>query len=140
MNKPQQPDFNSIWWESAKLARTAQVDYGRWIVNTLWLMHSGAIAGLLTKWDGHSPVPYPTAITFFVAGIVLAFLTASFAWLNFTVSEAWFKSWTYAGDKWSFKPVDKHSRWLKWTTFTCVVAVGCSIACLIGGAVCILCG
>jgi hypothetical protein len=132
------PPFNAIWFESSKSARTAQVDYGRWIVNTLWLMHSGAIAGLLAKWNGNGIPPQPSALKFFVAGIVLAFGTAAAAWLNFSIADVLFRKWTYAGDDWHSTDVTTCSKWLQRTMYIAIAAVAGSIICLIAGAVCIL--
>lgn len=132
------PDFGAIWWETAKAAKAAQIEYGRWIVNTLWLMHSGAIAGLLSKWDGKTAPSQSTAIGFFVAGIVLAFATAALAWLNFTVADAWFRKWTFAGDNWAEQDVKTLSIWLQRSMYAAVACVGFSLFCLVIGVVCVL--
>jgi len=131
-------DLNVYWWDSAKLAWNAQVDYGRWIVNTLWLMHSGAIAGLLYKWSGQGVLPHKVAIGLFVAGILFAFGTAIAAWLNFTVAEDWFRRWTYARELWPETDISDHSAWLQRTKWVAVVCVGMSLFCLLGAAAVIL--
>jgi hypothetical protein len=74
----------SFWSDLAKTASDAQVQYGRWIINTLWLMHSGAIAGLATKWDAHETLPFKSSFVCFGLGILLAFAAAIFSWFNFT--------------------------------------------------------
>lgn len=131
-------EFNGIWWDSAKLAWNAQVDYGRWIVNTLWLMHSGAVAGLLYKWDARAPLPQSTAISFFIFGIVLAFVTACAAWLNFSVAEHLFRRWTYSKDDWPNVPIDENTKWMKRTTYVAIGAALGSLACLVAGAVSVI--
>lgn len=139
MNDKQPPgDMNVYWWDSAKLAWAAQVDYGRWIVNTLWLMHSGAIAGLLYKWSGQGDLPHKWAIGFLVAGILFAFGTAGAAWLNFTVAEDWFRRWTYARELWPVTEIEEHSVWLKRTKCVAIGCVGLSLLCLLAGAAIIL--
>lgn len=84
--------------ELMKSARSAQIEYGRWLINTLWLMHSGAIVGLLFKAHaGDHPPPYSGALFWFVAGIVSAFAAAFAAWWNFTFAAALFQRWTNIG-------------------------------------------
>jgi len=138
MSESQNVNFSNIWWESANSARVAQIEYGRWIVNTLWLMHSGAIAGILSKWDGKGIPPQSSALLFFVTGIILAFVTASIAWLNFTVADDWFRRWTYAGADWSDQKVEKHQVWLRRTMYGAIVAVVGSVLCLVLGALSVL--
>ncbi len=127
-------DWPSRWWDLAKSAREAQINYGRWIVNTLWLMHSGSIAGLLSKWDGTNPIPHKAAVACFVAGIVFAFATASIAWFNFTIADDIFRRFTYAGEKWSSTDVSQQWDWVKYTMYAAIVCVFLSIVCLIAGA------
>jgi len=134
-NEPSQPNANEKWWDISKVARAAQIEYGRWIVNTLWLMHSGAIAGLLTKWDGRGAFPHRLSLVCFALGIVFAFGTAAAAWLNFSVSEDHFKRLTDAGEKWRELSLDTHSKWMRWTTYFAIASVASSIVCLIVGAV-----
>lgn len=131
-------DWQSKWWDLAKSAREAQINYGRWIVNTLWLMHSGAIVGFLSKWDGKSTIPNKAAVSCFVAGIVFAFATASIAWFNFTISDDIFRRFTYAGEKWDSTDVSKHWDWLKRTMYAAIGCVLISIMCLIFGAALII--
>jgi hypothetical protein len=81
-------------FELLKSARSAQIEYGRWLINTLWLMHSGAIVGLLFKAHaGEHPPPYSGALFWFVAGIVSAFVAAFAAWWNFTFAAVLFHRW-----------------------------------------------
>lgn len=83
-----------IGFELLKSARAAQIEYGRWLVNTLWLMHSGAIVGLVFKaHGGEHPPSYSGALFWFVAGIVSAFIAAFAAWWNFTFAAVLFHSW-----------------------------------------------
>jgi hypothetical protein len=133
-------DWQAKWWDLAKSARQAQIDYGRWIVNTLWLMHSGAVAGLLAKWGGNGAIPYKESIGFFIAGIVFAFATASNAWLNFTISSDIFLRFTYAGERWSSTDVEKHWKWLKASMYVAILCVCASILCLIVGAGLVIAG
>jgi len=81
-------------FELLKSARSAQIEYGRWLINTLWLMHSGAIVGLLFKaHTGEHPPAYSAALFWFVVGIVAAFASAFAAWWNFTFAAVLFQSW-----------------------------------------------
>ncbi|WP_271588837.1 hypothetical protein [Bradyrhizobium sp. CCBAU 53415] len=76
-----------LGFELLKTSQATQIEYGRWLVNTLWLMHSGAIVGLLFK------AHVATTICGRVIGIVSAFVAAFVAWWNFTFPAVLFQSW-----------------------------------------------
>lgn len=72
----------------AEFARRLQSEYGKWLITTLWLVHAGAIAGLIFKNSSPNAPPYLPAIWAFVAGLVLALATGFCAWINFSLIEA----------------------------------------------------
>jgi hypothetical protein len=129
------PDFNGFWWDLSKSARQAQIEYGRWIVNTLWLMNSGAIAGLLIHWDGKGTVPHKVSIALFTVGIVFGFAAAAAAWLNFTISDDLFRRWGYAGASWASVDVEKNWKWMRRTMYAAIASVLISIGCMVAGAI-----
>ena len=123
--------------EGQRVARTAQAEYGKWLINTLWLMHSGSIVGLLFKAHaGQSPPPYFSALWWFVAGIVLAFGAGFSAWWNFTFAAAQYEKWA------DHRMLNDQKYWPKETgssrssiTLWIAVAFGVlSVGCLLGGA------
>lgn len=121
-----------------KIAVGAQVGYGRWLINSLWLMHSGAIVGLIFKSSGSAPPPYLGAIWWFIAGIAFAFFAGFAAWLNFSMfwekHAAWADVRMLTNPKHWPRPDPKYSFRIRFTLRT---SVGCgvlSLACLIGGA------
>ena len=56
--------------EYAEFARKLQSEYGKWLITTLYLVHAGAIAGLLFKHSAVAALPYLAALWLFVAGLV----------------------------------------------------------------------
>lgn len=83
--------------ELRKSSYASQAEYGRWMINTLWLMHSGAIVGLLFKAHvGEHPPAYAGSLFWFVVGIVFAFIAAFSAFWNFTFAAQLFHTWADA--------------------------------------------
>lgn len=121
-----------------RIAVGAQLEYGRWLINTLWLMHSGAIVGLVFRSSGSAPPAYLGAIWCFVAGVALAFLAGFAAWCNFSIFWEQFAKWA------DVRMLTHREHWPKsdprysfWIRFTLLASVGCgllSLACLLGGA------
>lgn len=120
----------------------AQREYGKWMINTLYLMHAGAIVGLISKVQAGGPVPaYVYSIAWFIFGIVLAFAAAFSTWWNFT----------FAAEMYD-KNADVHlltdrQYWPKYEGITRVavtmwiaIALGLmSLGCLVVGAVLTIC-
>lgn len=112
-----------------------QGEYGRWLINTLWLFHSGAIAGLLFKAGSSGPLPDPTSLVWFVAGMVLAFGAGFAAWCNFTFVTCQLQRWA------NHQMLTDPACWPKggpdWKIpFSMWVAIGfgvLSLFCLVGG-------
>lgn len=127
--------FNDLK-ETQRSARASQIEYGKWLVNTLWLMHSGSIVGLLFKAHvGGTPPPYLGAIWWFVAGIVFAFGAGFSAWWNFTFSTLYFhKLADYrmlsAREFWPKPERSRHMLATMWVAIACGVL---SLVCLLGG-------
>jgi hypothetical protein len=128
--------------ESLRFCATAQADYGKWLINTLWLMHSGAIVGLLFRSGGGRP-DYLGSLWWFVFGIAFAFAAGFAAWWNFTFAVQQYEKWANPGvlsDPANWPKLDltmslkiRLSMW---------VAIGfgvLSLACLIGGATFVYC-
>lgn len=125
-------------FELLKSARSAQIEYGRWLVNTLWLMHSGAIVGLLFKAHaGEHPPPYSGALFWFVAGIVSAFVAAFAAWWNFTFAAVLFQTWTdvrMLSDS-NYWPQPAKGKAMKATMWIAIAGGVGSLFCLVVGSV-----
>jgi hypothetical protein len=61
-------------------------EYGKWIFQSLLLLHSGAIAGAFTYMSNvpSQRLQMSQAIPFFVAGIIVILLAGFFAWINWS--------------------------------------------------------
>jgi len=128
--------------ESIRFCATAQSEYGKWLVNTLWLMHSGALVGLLFRSPGGRP-EYLGSLWWFVIGIALAFGAGFAAWWNFTFATDLYSKWakvsmlTNPADQPTEDPVQ--SLKIKITMWIAVVAGVLSLCCLLGGAAAVYC-
>lgn len=123
--------------EGERLAKASQVEYGKWLVNTLWLMHSGSIVGLLFRTPiGAGAPPYLGALWWFVAGIVFAFGAGFAAWWNFTFAANTYSTWAdyrmlTSPEHWPKAAQPRALQVTMWIAIACGVA---SVACLLGGA------
>jgi hypothetical protein len=123
-------------------AYAMQAEYGKWLINTLWLMHSGAIVGLLFKATaGNVPPPYLSSVWWFIFGIVFAFGAGFAAWWNFTFAAVQCEKWANFRmftdrEHWPSGPIDRKLMVTLWVSVGCGFA---SIICLIGGAASVWC-
>jgi hypothetical protein len=122
-------------------AFTMQGDYGKWLISSLFLMHGSAIAGLIFKSAGPDAPPFLFAVSWFVAGILFALGSGFLAWLNFTFAMQQYDKWATPNmlvnaEHW---PKPATSKAVDRTLWTAVVSGFLSVACLIGGAVHVLC-
>jgi hypothetical protein len=127
-----------LFLELLRSARSAQIEYGRWLINTLWLMHSGAIVGLLFKAHvGEHPPPYSGALFWFVAGIVWAFVAAFAAWWNFTFAAILFQRWVnvWIHHESPDRSIEKPGKGMWVTMWISIVGGIASLGCLVIGSV-----
>jgi hypothetical protein len=119
-----------------KHATTMQAEYGKWMINTLYLLHGGAIAGLLAKAaPGVTPI-YLSSLWWFVGGIVCSMCAALAAWWNFTfAARIYYQSADYRmlTDK-AHWPKIPRSMATRATMILGMLAGLSSIACLVLGA------
>lgn len=119
----------------SEFMRQMQAEYGKWIVSSILVLHSGAIGGLLYKFDlikGSAG-----SLWWFVIGIALAIGTGFVAWLNFTFADE------SAHKMADHRMLNDPNYWpkevpllcgIKATLWGAVVLGWASVACLIGGA------
>lgn len=117
---------------------STQAEYGKWLINTLWLLHSGSIVGLLFKHAGANPPPYLNALWWFVIGIILAFGSGFATWLNFTVAANVFGR-VLSDPERVLKVDTRDSCRIKLTLWLAVASGILSVACLVIGALAVWC-
>jgi hypothetical protein len=115
----------------------AQIDYGKWLISSLFLMHGSAIAGLAFKASGPTAPPYLFAVSWFVAGIVLALGAGFAAWWNFSFATRQYDDWANPNmlinpANWPSTPTVRGVEATKWISIACGLL---SVACLVAGAV-----
>lgn len=69
--------------KNVEFGRKTQAEHSKWLINTLYLLHSGAIAGILIRVPPERLSPFIQPLSWFIVGIALAFVTAFAAWLNY---------------------------------------------------------
>ncbi len=119
---------------------TAQIDYGKWLISSLLLIHGSAIGGLAFKASGPAPPPYLFAMIWFVAGIVLALGAGFAAWWNFSIGMQHYDKWANPNmlvnpTSWPAAPAFGGMEATRWASIACGLL---SVACLVAGAVHIL--
>jgi hypothetical protein len=112
--------------ERLKIVQTVQADYGKWLIATLSLIHTGALYAIASDHLGsnirNSFVPP-------LFGILLTLTSAFFAWVNFSLGVRLMESWTDP------KMLSDDARWPKvegalkfWIPATMALSVGTGIA------------
>lgn len=115
----------------------AQADYGKWLISSLLLVYGSAIAGLAFKASGATAPPYLWAISWFVAGIVLALGAGFSAWWNFSLAARQYDNWANPNmlvnpTNWPTTPTVRGIEVTKWI---CIACGAFSVACLIIGSI-----
>jgi hypothetical protein len=68
---------------SLDFGRKAQSEHSKWLINTLYLLHSGSIAGLLYRVPANELGKFACSISWFIAGVAFAFLAGLGTWANY---------------------------------------------------------
>ncbi|MFZ5736057.1 MAG: hypothetical protein ACOY6K_04140 [Pseudomonadota bacterium] len=117
-------------------AISAQIDYGKWLISSLLLMHSSAIAGLIFKAGNNGAPPYLYATGWFVFGILLALASGFSAWWNFTFAARQYDHWSNPNmlidrTKWPSYQLAPGIASTLWTSVVCGIG---SVFCIPAGA------
>jgi len=123
-------------------------EYGKWLISSLVLIHSGALFGLFSFLDTLASNPaalgaYKFPIWCFVAGLFLALVCGFLAWINWGMHFANAQAEARADmlwdpDRWVGKPI--YVRSLDVTYIGSIVAGVASALCILFGAAMILHG
>lgn len=73
----------SSYQNALDFGRKTQADHSKWLINTLYLLHSGAIAGILSRMPLEKIPLFVGAIVWFVVGLAFAFLAGLATWANY---------------------------------------------------------
>lgn len=109
--------------EMRRLAFGAQVEYGRWLISSIFLMHGSAIAGLAFKAAATGAPPYLLAISWFVAGLVFALASGFAAWWNFSLAAEQYNNWAQPMmmfDRAHWPMAARHGAWITATKWLAV--------------------
>ena len=68
---------------SLDFGRKTQAEHSKWLINTLYLLHSGAIAGILSRMPIERIPQFVSSLKWFVIGLALAFLAGLATWSNY---------------------------------------------------------
>ncbi|AZO75339.1 MULTISPECIES: hypothetical protein [unclassified Mesorhizobium] len=141
--------------ESQRATFQIAAEWGRWLIGSLVLIHSGALFGmfsLLNSNGGGANAQQSTMnvlqefrlpVWFFVAGLLLALSAGLFAWLNWSMHSANYMAQArydmlWNSEKWVGDT--QHHRGLDLTHAGSITSGLLSAACIVGGAATILNG
>jgi hypothetical protein len=73
--------------ENFKIAFDLAGEYAKWLLSTLLLLNSGAIAGIFQKDLSHT---YRGALYFFAAGVFFALISGVIGWFNLQIAASYY--------------------------------------------------
>lgn len=126
--------------EMRKLAFTAQADYGKWLISSIFLMHGAAIGGLAFKGGAGAPA-YLLAVGWFVAGLVLALASGFSTWVNFNLAAKQYHLWAkpaMISDPAQWPTKSSHGTGVRLSMWLAIIFGFLSVATLVAGAVHVL--
>jgi hypothetical protein len=126
----------SFYESSLDFGRKTQAEHSKWLINTLYLLHSGAIAGIVSRVSTDKLPQFVGSLKWFVFGLALAFLAGLATWsnyefFNFTYSEL-IKRIRYG--QWIAGDLPKSARLVAWSSYIALALGLASFFCLIIGA------
>jgi hypothetical protein len=77
------PGLLQFYEASLDFGRKTQAEYSKWLINTLYLLHSGSIAGVIYRAPSDKLVQFIVPLSWFVAGVALGFLAGLATWTNY---------------------------------------------------------
>lgn len=116
----------------------AQMQWGRWVLNSLLLMHSGSILAI-TQVEGKAATLLQAAGIWFVCGIVAVLIAGTCAWINWSANFAVYNLRADPGvlvsrDRW-IEEDGKYDGVIDSTLFLSIAFGALSVFCLLVGAV-----
>lgn len=121
---------------SLDFGRKTQAEHSKWLINTLYLLHSGSIAGILTRAPPDKLSQFAVSLWWFVAGVALAFFAGLATWINYH----WFNR-TYSDlikmirqRHWRPNELPKSARFVAATQWAALCVGLLSFGCLLIGA------
>jgi len=127
--------------EMRRLSYTAQADYGKWLISSIFLMHGSAIAGLAFRASATGVPPYLSAILWFVVGMISALGAGFCAWLNFSAAASQYSNWAKPAmlfDQSSWPTETAKAREIETTKRLSILCGLLSVLTLLGGALHVL--
>jgi hypothetical protein len=119
-----------------QLCLSVMSDYGKWLVTSLLILHSGAIAALVYKNVPGSPLA-GAVVAPFAIGVVLSLITGFVSWVNFALNAEKFESWAdhrmLTND--DFWPGDPRKLGTQLTMYGAILVGVASAACWVWGVV-----
>ncbi|MER9461967.1 hypothetical protein NKI80_18875 [Mesorhizobium sp. M0387] len=134
--------------ESQRATFQIAAEYGRWLIASLLLVHSGALFGLFSLLSNPSTQQttlqvFKAPVWCFVIGLLLALLCGFSAWINWSMHASNYQTsarydMLWDPERWVDEP--RFARGLDVTNWACIVAGLLSAACIAIGAAFILHG
>lgn len=84
--------YYDLWAKKLQIHLNAQIEWGKWLVASLLLVHGGALVAIVQN-EEHSVTLMKAAGHWFVWGLVAALVTGFITWVNWTVLASIYEDW-----------------------------------------------
>lgn len=108
---------------SLGFGRKTQADHSKWLINTLYLLHSGAIAGLLSRLPTERIPQFVGSLNWFVIGLAFAFLAGLATWSNYEFYICAYSELIKRIRRGQWRPGDELPKSAKFVSVTVVIAL-----------------
>lgn len=139
---PKPPEGLLTSYESAlDFGRKTQADHSKWLINTLYLLHSGAIAGVVSRMPIEKIPLFVNSVIWFVIGLALAFLAGLATWANYDIYIRAYSEMIkrIRRDQWKPDELPKIAKFVSLSAWLALLLGLASFVCLAIGALSTLC-
>jgi hypothetical protein len=142
MNTSQEPPAGllTFYENSLEFGRKTQAEHSKWLINTLYLLHSGAIAGILSRMPLEKIPQFVGPLKWFASGLALAFLAGLATWSNYELFNLTYSELIkrIRRSEWVPGELPNSARFVGWTAWIALGVGLASFSCLVIGAFCTL--
>lgn len=138
MSELHKPPDNLLQFYENRLdfGQKTQADHSKWLINTLYLLHSGAIAGIISRLPIEKISQFASCLTWFAVGLAFAFLAGLATWSNYDLFNR-----TYLElirrirlNEWRSGEIPNIAKWVGVTAWLALALGLASFGCLLIGA------
>ena len=142
MGTPDEPPAGllTFYESSLEFGRKTQAEHSKWLINTLYLLHSGAIAGILSRMPLEKIPQFVGPLKWFASGLALAFLAGLATWSNYELFNLTYSQLIkrIRRSEWVAGDLPKSAKFVSWSAWIALAVGLASFGCLVIGAFCTL--